>query len=381
MGKMTGAVIGRSGQITLSFNWIFVLIAGTLILLFFVGLIMQQKSSSEAKLNYDVVSILDSILVGSTVSEKTINSVDTSGISDRELYFDCDLASDGGFLDIFARYGVTGTSASQEIPTQVMFSPSAIQTKELILWSLPYEMPFKVMDFLILTGQSYQYYVFGGDGGSLRSELQNATVAMNIDFVSSTSEIGSIGANQHVRVLDLDGSYLAEGVPVPVELQGALDADVSGVALSLGGYNHFVKDDNVFRLKNNEGLIPIVSLYQSDRDAAQIAALFSDGKFNYQCNMMKGFMRLGILTEVYKGKADQLVDYYSSAEHYDSQCLFFLDYELSSDDVVGVLSVMDAQISSCVNLGYEKCLDITTYAARLKQLNDELDNEGCITLY
>ncbi len=373
---------GRSGQLTLSFNWIFVLIAGTIILLFFVGLVMKQKSSSEQKLNYDVVGILDSILVGSTVSEKTINSIDTSGISDRELYFDCNLGSGEGFLDIFARYGVSGTSASQEIPTQVMFSPDVIQSKELILWSLPYEMPFKVMDFLILTGTSYQYYVFGGEGGTLRSELQNATVAMNIDFVRSTSEIGSIGANQHVRILDLDGSYVAEGAPVPVELMDAQDFDVSAIVLHSGGYDHYVKEGTVFTLKNLDGRIPIISLYQSDRDAAQIAALFSDGRWNYQCNMMKGFMRMGILTEVYQGKAAQLVDYYDvGSPTYDSQCLYFLDDELSSDDVVGNLAVMDAQLSSCTNLGYEKCLDVVSYAGRLAELNDELDNEGCTTLY
>jgi len=93
-------------------------------------------------------------------------------------------------------------------------------------------------------------------------------------------------------------------------------------------------------------------------------------------------MRMGILTEVYQGKAAQLVDYYDvGSPTYDSQCLYFLDDELSSDDVVGNLAVMDAQLSSCTNLGYEKCLDVVSYAGRLAELNDELDNEGCTTLY
>ena len=94
MGDMT---VSKKGQLTLSFNWIFVMVAGAVILLFFVGLIVKQKDSSEQKLNFDVVNILESILVGSTVSEQTINTIDTSGISSMELFFECELDSDGGF--------------------------------------------------------------------------------------------------------------------------------------------------------------------------------------------------------------------------------------------------------------------------------------------
>ena len=200
MGDMT---VSKKGQLTLSFNWIFVMVAGAVILLFFVGLIVKQKDSSEQKLNFDVVNILESILVGSTVSEQTINTIDTSGISSMELFFECELDSDGGFLDVFARYGITGTTASQELPIQVIMSPPKFSTKKLILWSLPYEMPFKVTDILILTGQSHQYYVFGSSSSVLGSELQNATSSFNIDFVTSASEISSIGANEINRIVRL----------------------------------------------------------------------------------------------------------------------------------------------------------------------------------
>ena len=80
----------KKGQIQVTFNWFYVLIAGGVILLFFFGIVMKQQKVSEENLAYDVVRIMESIFTGAGVSEKTKNFIDTSGLVDYTLYFNCD---------------------------------------------------------------------------------------------------------------------------------------------------------------------------------------------------------------------------------------------------------------------------------------------------
>ena len=63
--------MGKSGQVQITFNWIYILIAGAVILLFFVGIVVKQKVVSEERLATDVVDILDSIFTAAGVSSKT----------------------------------------------------------------------------------------------------------------------------------------------------------------------------------------------------------------------------------------------------------------------------------------------------------------------
>src|SRR3989344_3370187 len=89
----------KKGQIEVTFNWVYVLIAGAVIILFFVGIAVKQKASSERALSSDVVRIMESIFTSAGVSEKTKNIIDVSGLSEYTLQFSC---SDG-----VSEFGVT----------------------------------------------------------------------------------------------------------------------------------------------------------------------------------------------------------------------------------------------------------------------------------
>ena len=80
----------KRGQIEITFNWIYIVIAGAVILLFFFSLVVKQKQISEERLSNEVVQIMSSILTGAGVSEKTKNFIDASGLADYILYFSCD---------------------------------------------------------------------------------------------------------------------------------------------------------------------------------------------------------------------------------------------------------------------------------------------------
>ena len=137
------------GQVTVQFNWIYVMVAGAAILLFFIMIITQQKDMSEKRLNYKVMNVLENIFTGSTVAENTKNILDTSGVRSEVFQFRCELDVDGGIYDVFSYYGIGGSSASLESPLKVVVAPLDIKTSKMILWSMPYKLPFKVMDFCL----------------------------------------------------------------------------------------------------------------------------------------------------------------------------------------------------------------------------------------
>src|SRR3989344_8568467 len=134
MGSMAYRKIsGKRGQLELTFNWVYILIAGTVILLFFVALVARQKQVSEERLSGDVVEVMSSILAGAGVSEKTKNFIDASGLADYTLYFQC--------LDGVGEFGIKDRPARIQNSIDPIFAPREVQSSRIVTWSLPYTMP------------------------------------------------------------------------------------------------------------------------------------------------------------------------------------------------------------------------------------------------
>src|SRR3989344_8866855 len=133
----------KKGQIEVTFNWVYVLIAGAVIILFFVGIAVKQKASSEKTLSGDLVRIMESIFASAGASEKTKNIIDVSGLADYTFQFSCN--------DGVSEFSLKDTeSQRRQNAIDPIFSPAEIKTTQLILWSLPYKLPFKVTDFLFI---------------------------------------------------------------------------------------------------------------------------------------------------------------------------------------------------------------------------------------
>ena len=141
----------KQGQVEVTFNWVYVLIAGAVILLFFIGLVVRQKAVSEEQLSIEVVRIMESIFTGAGVSEKTKNFIDISGLAEYTLYFGCS--------NEVGEYGILGTSARAENAIDPFFAPKEIKASQLIVWSLPYRLPFLMTRLRGVHSQRVQYLI------------------------------------------------------------------------------------------------------------------------------------------------------------------------------------------------------------------------------
>ena len=368
------------GQVAITFNWIYILIAGVVILLFFFFIVAKQKEISEEKLGADLVRTMKSIFTAAGVSEKTKNEIDTGSLADYTLFFNCE--------DGRSEFGFLGTSARDEDRVNPLFSPAEIKAPKLITWSLPYKLPFKVADLLYVSSSTTKYFAWGQ--GEFRDEFVNAAKAatkndlgFNVKEISNFEEYNEVTPqlNFQVRILDLDGSLLRldrlkEGELVPPGLKKMADTAVTAVSLDLDGHNvfYFQKEGDHWK-QSNRNPIPIVSLGE-ERDAAKYAALFAADEGSYECNMKKAFRRLQYVAAVYEGKAQQLSEGYQDIS--GQICRGLLSG--SADSIQILLSQRQATAVGCEQQP-GRCADLVEIAWRLKQQNEQLNLEDCVTLY
>jgi len=366
----------KKAQIELTFHWIYIAIAGAVILLFFFSIIVKQKQVSEERLTTEVVGIMDSILAGAGVSEKTKNFIDASGLSDYSLYFDCEAG--------VGEFGIEDRPARTQNSIDPVFAPRTLKSHRIIVWSLPYRLPFKVIDFLMITSSSNKYYVLGS--GDFVNEFINATEGFNREYILNIKEI-DVDKNLEVRVIDADGNNVP-GNPIPANLQEFPDGKVSAVVFSGSNFVDFYQKEGILWKKTNLNPIRVISL-PGERDAAKYAAVFAGDAKTYQCNMQKAFKRLEILSEVYGGadidllqiggKLGEMNDFYTSlgsSAHADclGNIVNYQDMNLRDS-----LAALKNRAAAC-QLEEETCVDLISTAGGIKKINENL-RANCITLY
>lgn len=374
MPKKIAKISDKKGQIELTFNWIYILIAGAVILLFFIGLVARQKQVSEERLSGDVVQVMTSILAGAGVSEKTKNFIDASGLADYTLYFQCQ--------DGVGEFGIKDRPARTQNSIDPLFAPQEIQSSHIVTWSLPYVMPFKVMDFLLVIPSSIKYYVTGNDADFV-NEFLNSTEGIERIYVPGLEQLEP-EENLQVRIIDTSGTVIP-GASVPSQLQSFDDTEVSAVVFTGANQADFYQKSGVSWQKLNKKQLRVIAL-PGERNAAKYAAIFSADDQIYQCNLNKALKRLELLIQVYGGKdiaygeaggkIQQLINYYKNDQ--SSDCRGHL--EQYNENALNALMRLSHATTAC-RLQEESCVDLIDAADKLKTINEKLRVSCSVSLY
>ncbi|MDP3640023.1 MAG: hypothetical protein Q8R53_02350 [Nanoarchaeota archaeon] len=368
----------KKAQVEITFHWIYVLIAGAVILLFFVGIVVKQKAASEESLAMDVVQIMESIFTGASVSEQTKNFIDTSSLVDYPLYFSC--------ADGITEYGISGLASVQNT-VDTIFAPSELQAPQLILWSLPFQFPFKVMDFLFVTASNIKYVIVGESGGFQDEFLDAAYDAeerlrIDVEEVSPLMiDIIKPGQAFHIRFIFLD--RLSPQLPESVWTLD--DNKVSAVVFSADGRTaeYYEKKGTSFQKMAGKSPVSILSL-GGERDAAKYAAIFAGTVEMYDCTMQKAWWRLSYLIDIYREKLSSIQEYYddlyaSEAPFPERDCRRFYQEGGVENNFAMLLDNFQRQSSSCRELSLN-CASLQQTAAALEITNNRAAGE-CLSLY
>src|SRR3989338_6564442 len=132
----------KKGVIEVQFNWVFIIIIGAVILAFFVSMSMKQKGASEEKLSITIAEHMKTILTSAEVTERSVNLIT---VPNKDITYECGT----GF----------SVSSMASFNPKIIFAPSPLksQSQKLITWSLDWNVPFRVTNFLYLTSPDILY--------------------------------------------------------------------------------------------------------------------------------------------------------------------------------------------------------------------------------
>jgi hypothetical protein len=290
----------KKRAIELQFNWIFVLIAGAVILAFFFNVVQKQRSLSEQKLAITLAAQMDAIYAGALESKGTTQplATPTPGIA-----FSCSKVCECNFY--------IGKKAT-EFRDKLVFAPALIKDQDAIAWAAEWKLPFRVANFLFLTSPAIKYYlIYEASNPQSRQVyqrmLRNIPKEVVQETLSSPGMVGAImpqgyaaarlvflgiePANQ--ETLDLREEFSHErvsGISIDTDLKSVIFYEKS--------------DENL--LQFNSYTVPLALALPDLGDASLAGAFVAEDHVMYGCMMKRAFDKLKLVAEISAKRAASL---------------------------------------------------------------------------
>ncbi len=297
----------KRGVVDIQFNWIFIIIAGALVLMFFVSLVNKQRSLSDIRSSQAIASNLDSILTGAQISTDTSNTVDLPSVA---ISLSCDDFSVG--------------PVRRNLLLDIVFSPYVLRGRKMITWALDWSVPFRVANFLYLTDPELRYIIVD-NGKGLGAKVMDAMPKEVNREVVSRPNVGSLvdKNNYHVRFVFLGDPLDAALGPFRNMDTGAISAvsfpDLADKTMLMStGRAVFYSFDKA----NAKFASPQVSFYL--KEESFFGALFAADANGYNCAMRKAFRKLERVAEMYAFRSITLQKFYGAgpcAAHHRSNTI------------------------------------------------------------
>ena len=358
----------KKGVVEVQFNWIFILIAGALILLFFTTIILKQKSSTETKIDISLVSSLQSIISGSGTVSKL---ADIKALPRISVGFDCDSFSIGDLR--------------QSVGKDIVFSPDFLDGRNLVIRTWDWNIPFRITNFLYLTVPQVRY-IFVEDGTQQSTDLKNILMdalppttikgqsAMNWEFVESGALSGLNEQNNYkVRFVFLYPSPVITNIPTEFN---SLKEDLTAIVIK--NYESAPIENGDLDFYNyNAGSLSLSSSSKYVGTASLLGAIFSEDADTYNCIMLKAFERAEFVADVYRRRSAELNAEYSGSgacENIFSQ----------AENLAGNLKSLAGQLSSSNPLDqFPDSTTIGNLKTAIQSLKDQnrLARASCASVY
>ncbi|MCA9477613.1 MAG: hypothetical protein KC535_00515 [Nanoarchaeota archaeon] len=378
-------MISKKAQLQIQFNWIFVIIVGSILLIFFFGLINNQSKTTDQRISISQSKYFETVITATGQKVGTLKEYDIPGL---EVDFTCD--AQGQVYD----YSVEGLPA-RDTKYDIIFTQDQLIGDDIQAWTQIWETPFQAGTFLYLTNskQGYIFYNYSKSVG-----LPDATTQFEELYEDFPHNIS-------VELVDDDRFLFEDALKRNYEsytyifLKGeepSLDSDLIDESkknliiliqqgegttslfdygtvsfLSLSQYQEFLLklrgagDDE----QEQEAAYAWLNQYSSSYlgKASLYGSIFSEDKEVYECNMQKAFTRLRLVTNLYYERVDDF--------------LFNEDYQLSlackqamgKDDGVGPSAFFPHQrlayLVSLLQEGFQK-ENVATIHYQLGELND-----------
>ena len=355
-------MLSKKAQITVQLNWIFVMIAGGAILLFFLSIVRSQISTQNNKIVVTTLNDLDALFTATFIATEShhLTPVPSSDI-------------------IFDEYDYKIDKAKKEIGNRVIFSPRVIHGDLLFSWSKEVTVPYRVSNVLYLTSpEIYYLFVYPDDDYDLRVELesllasdklvvdQNIRQGFNYDFVSVKDLPQKILKNNYMtRLIFLNtGAFLNNNYLKKEEDDSVSAIKITTNNLDRGTIDFYEKNDYQLVLEPDGGGHKFISF------EFLLAGVFSDDVIIYATNVEKWMQRFSYLGNLYYNRMNLIMEEYERR------------FDFCAPRYIPIVDFMGPYFEN-FNIAYDTNMfeSIVGYSDRIKEFNNYLVTGSCEPIY
>ena len=304
----------------IQFNWIFVLIVGAAILLFFTVIIYKQRGISQSSTKITLLKEIEKIISGASASTDTTNII---AFPNANIKIDCNKIS----ID----------EVSKQYQNLILFAPPQIKGSELMTLTLAFNTPYRSANLLYMTNKQIRY-IFIGDNDFAKETIKAIPSELKKEVYSlyDSTKIKYFNDNK-VRLVFVNSLFSASSA-APSSLAKMQDSDITAVKIS-GDLDKGQLE--FYERKGNAWISKGTSFYLGK--SALFGAIYSDNLLNYECNMKNVFSRLSLVTIVYQDRTSGLMTsgrpecqniYQTAAAKLNSIKTSSADFTQSSIDII-----------------------------------------------
>jgi hypothetical protein len=335
----------KKGVVEIQFNWIFALIAGAVIIALFTGIILKQKNISETSKNSLILNNLDAILSGSEASPGTSK---VTRIPETKIEFRCN------------SYSVD--KVSKQINSMTVFTPSVLEGNKLITWTLDWNLPYRITNFVYLTNPRVRYVFVGSSpfAEDIFEKIPDGIEKIKIDSVDQIQDMN----DDMVRIIYFGGTT-SNLNQIAQTFNNMEKGTVTALKITKDSGNNDIGTLDFFEAENDNFVKKGDSYYI--KEPTLFGAIFTDDVKIYNCVMRNAFEKLNIVSQIYREKVFELNG---------GSCAS--DYSRNNIDTIFDNSInfnpLDPNIDSILN-------NLDTAANDLKGQNTEAKEKSCALIY
>lgn len=284
---------GRKAAIEIQFNWIFVLIAGAIILTFFGGLVYKQKTLADEEAAGSIIKNLEAEFSAARSAGGSAALLDLGK-------FEIDLKCEDYLV------GKLGQSVS----FRPFFGPDLVKGMKLVVWSFPWDFPFKITNFIFVSSKDVGYFFVNSSDPlmiSLNDDLSFRFFSSSL--INSVSEVNNPAGFYKIRFVcngcDFSNEVVSFGFPEKDMSAVSFDESSKTVTFYQKSGDSFVATGTAPLLGFDDYGMPSV-----------FGAVFADSYELYDCNLKKAFRNLGVVSEVYEKRSRVIADSSSDCNVY-----------------------------------------------------------------
>lgn len=203
-------MFSKKAQIEIQFNWIFVIIAGIVLLGFFLMLIGNQSSTTEQKISVSLTRHFRTIMDSTAQKAGTFKQFDFPAQFTTEFF--CNISRN---LHYYTLQDVKVT----DIKYEVIFAPRKMTGKSIYTWTNEWEIPdeqgFSVGTFLYLTNK-LQGYIFRNSSSDAFTELYQLFPDNATKLLSNGETFSEMNLNSYSYIILADSIENGETFNTPL---------------------------------------------------------------------------------------------------------------------------------------------------------------------